>query len=326
MIQGQRMVIRSFGGPEVIETEDFTPVSPGAGEILVANRAIGVNFIDTYFRTGLYPQPLPGGLGSEAAGIVEAVGPDVDMFQPGDRVAYVSNHPGAYATHHLMPADRVIPLPDDIDFEVAAAAMLKGMTAASLAEDCARMQAGQSALVHSAAGGVGSILVPWLKDMGVTVIAHAGNADKAHMARKAGADHALFGPFGSLANDVKAANEGKGVDVVFDGVGKDSWAASLASLRPRGLMVTFGNASGPVPPISVLDLSRGGALFLTRPTLFAYIATPEEYRDLAARLFDRIRRGIVTIDIGQSFALSDAAEAHRALEGRRTTGSTILLP
>jgi len=326
MSDGLRLIVRAHGGPEVIERESFALAAPGPGEIRVRHEAVGLNYIDTYFRTGLYPVSLPSGLGSEAAGIVDAVGADVDGFSPGDRVAYVGNSPGSYATHRTVPAGWVIPLPDHISSEVAAAAMLKGLTACFLAEPCAKLQPGQSALVHAAAGGVGSILVPWLKDMGVQVIAHAGSPEKAEIARRGGADTALHGAFDGLAEAVKAATDGKGVHAVFDGVGRDSWTASLASLRPRGLMVSYGNASGPVAPVNILDLSRGGSLYVTRPTLFAYISDPAEYRAMADRLFDRIARGVVTIDIGQRYALTDAAEAHRALEGRRTTGSTILLP
>lgn len=326
MNDGLRLIVRIHGGPEVIERESFALEAPSAGEIRVRHEAVGLNYIDTYFRTGLYPLPLPVGLGSEAAGIVDAVGEGVNDFRVGDRIAYVGNTPGSYATHRTIPAGWAIPLPDHISSDIAAAAMLKGLTACFLSEPCAKLQAGQSALVHAAAGGVGSILVPWLKDMGVQVIAHAGSPEKAEMARRAGADTALYGSFENLADAVKAATNGKGVHAVFDGVGQDSWTASLASLRPRGLMVSYGNASGPVPPVNLLDLSRGGSLYVTRPTLFAYISDPAEYRAMAYRLFDRIRRGVVTIDIGQRYALADAAEAHRALEGRRTTGSTILLP
>lgn len=320
-----RLIIRSCGGPEVIEREEFEPGDPGPGEVLIAQEAVGLNFIDIYVRSGLYSAPLPTGLGDEAAGTVAAVGVGVETLRPGDRVGYFSNQPGSYATHRIMPAGRVLKLPDDVACDVAAATILKGMTACFLAEDCAKMQAGQVALVHAAAGGVGSILVPWLADLGVTVIAHSGSEEKAALAQQAGAAHSLALPFQKLPDAVRALTGGKGVDVVFDGVGKASWAASIAALKQRGLMVSFGNASGPVPPVSLLDITRAGSLFVTRPTLFHYVTEDAEYHQMGERLFDRIRRGVVRSDIRQRFALSDAAEAHRALESRATTGSTVLM-
>lgn len=320
-----RLIARSHGGPEVIEREAFDPPAPGPGEVLIAQEAVGLNFIDVYVRSGLYPMPLPTGLGVEAAGTVAAAGKAVTGLKPGDRVAYCGGAHGSYATHRVMPASRVLKLPDAISCELAAAMMLKGMTACFLAEDCAKMQAGQVALVHAAAGGVGSILVPWLRDMGVTVIAHSGSEEKAARAKAAGANHSLFMQFGDLAEAVRSLTAGRGVDAVFDGVGKASWTASIACLRRRGLMVSFGNASGPVPPVNLLDLSRAGSLFLTRPTLFDYILEDEEYRQIGERLFDRILRGVVQVEFGQRFPLSEAADAHRALEARSTMGSTVLL-
>lgn len=322
MTQPWRMVARAFGGPEVIAREAFDPGKPGAGELLVRNEAIGLNFIDTYYRSGLYDAPLPVALGSESAGTVVAVGPGVTGFAPGDRVGSVSA-PGAYATHRLIPAARAVRIPGGLSSEDAAATMLKGFTACYLAEDTISLAPGQAVLVHSAAGGVGSILVPWLRDKGVMVIAHAGTPEKA---AGVAADHSLSGPFDALPGQVRAITGGTGVDVVYDGVGKDSWAASLASLRRRGLMVSYGNASGAVPPVSLLELMRGGSLYVTRPTLADYIATPEELAHTAARLFERMQRGVVKATVGQRFALADAAEAHRALEARRTTGSTVLIP
>lgn len=321
-----RLIARSHGGPEVIEREEFDPgSSPGPGEVLIAQEAVGLNFIDIYVRSGLYPAPLPTGLGAEAAGAVAAVGEGVDRLHVGDRVAYCDGTHGSYATHRIMPAARVLKLPETVSYEVAAATMLKGMTACFLAEDCAKVQAGQVALVHSAAGGVGSILVPWLRDLGVTVIAHSGSEKKAARAKAAGANCSLWMPFEELSEAVRGLSDGKGVDVVFDGVGKASWAASIACLKRRGMMVSFGNASGPVPPVSLMDLSRAGSLFVTRPTLFDYIAEDEDYYQIGERLFDRIGRGIVSGDIGQRFALSDAADAHRALEAQATVGSTVLM-
>jgi NADPH2:quinone reductase len=316
-----RMVAHSHGGPEVIAREDFDPGAPGEGELLVAQDAIGLNFIDTYYRTGLYPSPLPVALGSESAGEVVGVGAGVSGFAVGDRVGCVSGL-GAYASHRIIPADKAVKIPDAVSSENAAAIMLKGMTACYLAEDMIALSAGQVALVHAAAGGVGSVLVPWLRDKGVIVIAHCGSAEKAALVD---ADHSLHGPFADLAATVRDLTGGKGVDVVYDGVGKDSWAASIASLRRRGLLVSYGNASGAVPPVSLLDLSRGGSLYVTRPSLFDYIATPQELSLTANRLFDRMQRGVVNAVIGQRFALSDAAEAHRALEARQTTGATVLL-
>ncbi|MCP1470136.1 NADPH2:quinone reductase [Sphingobium sp. OAS761] len=316
------MVVRCHGGPDVIVREDFDPGQPAEGEVLIAQDAVGLNFIDTYYRSGLYPAPLPAALGSEAAGRIVAVGPGVTNLSEGDHVVCVQGL-GAYATHRIVPAAQVVPIPDGISSEDAAATMLKGMTACYLAEDCIGLRAGQVALVHAAAGGVGSILVPWLRDKGVTVIAHCGSADKAHTID---ADHSLHGPFDGLAMAVRNLTDGTGVDIVYDGVGKDSWSASLASLKRRGLMVSFGNASGAVPPVNLLDLSRGGSLYVTRPTLFDYIATAPELQHTAARLFDRMQRGVVKARIGQRYGLDDAANAHRALEARQTTGATVLIP
>jgi NADPH2:quinone reductase len=317
-----RMVARSHGGPEVIAREDFDPGVPGEGEVLIAQDAVGLNFIDTYYRTGLYPAPLPTPLGSEGAGRIVAVGSGVIDFAVGDVVGCASGL-GSYATHRIVPADRVVRIPDGVSTQDAAAMMLKGMTACYLAEDIVPLKAGQVALVHAAAGGVGSVLVPWLRDKGVIVIAHCGSAEKAASVL---ADHSLHGPFDDLAAQVRDLTGGVGVNVVYDGVGKDSWTASLASLKRRGMMASYGNASGAVPPVSLLDLSRGGSLFVTRPTLFDYIATAKDLANTADRLFDRMRRGVVKAVIGQRFALADAADAHRALEARQTTGATILIP
>jgi len=321
-----RMIVRTYGGPEQIEREDIAPAQPGHGEARVRQTAIGLNFIDTYHRTGLYPVALPAGLGTEAAGVIEAVGDGVEGLTPGMRVAYAGGAPGSYATVRTLPADLLVPLPDGIDDRTAAAAMLKGMTAAYLIGPCARIAAGQSVLVHAAAGGVGSILVQWLKAIGVTVIAHAGSEEKAVRARELGAHHAFSCPMGELAGKVRDITGGKGVEAVLDGVGKASWDASLASVAVRGMLVTYGNASGPVPPIDALALSRAGSIFVTRPTLAHYARDAAERRDLAGRLFAQIAGGAVTIPIGQTFPLAQAADAHRALESRSTTGSTLLLP
>ena len=319
-----RLVFRRTGGPEVIDREPLGALTPGPGEVLIRHEAIGLNFIDTYHRSGLYPLALPSGLGSEAAGIVEQAG-DKSGFAPGERVAYALAPPGAYATHRLIAAERLVRLPDGIDAEIAAAAMLKGCTAEMLIERCAKVQPGDWVLVHAAAGGVGSILVPWLKAIGASVIAHAGSQEKARIAADLGADHALSCTFDELAAQVKAVSA-HGVACVFDGIGAASWAASMACLRRRGLMISFGNASGPVPPLSPLELACGGSLFLTRPTLADYVADPAELQASAARLFAMIGSGAVPIRIGARFPLADAAEAHRALEARQTTGSTLLIP
>jgi len=320
-----RMIIRQHGGPEQIEREAIDPTPPGPGEARVRQTAIGLNFIDTYHRTGLYPIDLPSGLGTEAAGVVDAVGDGVDGVTPGMRVAYAGGPPGSYATVRTLPADLLVPLPDGIDDRTAAAAMLKGMTAAYLVGPCAQIESGQDVLVHAAAGGVGSILVPWLKAIGATVIAHAGSAEKAAMARELGAHHALSCPLDELAAQVRAITGGKGVEAVLDGVGKASWDASIGSIAVRGLLVTYGNASGPVPPIDALSLSKAGSIFVTRPTLAHYARTAAERRDLAGRLFAQIGTGAISIAVGQTFALADAGDAHRALESRSTTGSTLLL-
>jgi NADPH2:quinone reductase len=325
-VSAYAILIERTGGPEVLRVSEIEVPRAGPGELVVRHEAVGLNFLDTYHRTGLYPVTLPSGLGNEAAGIVEAVGEGVSEFAEGDRVGTFTGPLGAYATHRRVPADRAVKIPSGISTEQAAAAMLKGTTAEYLIERCARVQPGQTALVHAAAGGVGSILVPWLKAVGATVIAHAGSEEKAAIAKRLGADHVLSEPLDSLAFHVRALTEGRGVDVVFDGVGASSWTASLGSVGRRGLIATYGNASGPVPPFSALDLFRAGSIFVTRPSLGDYASTPDEMRASAARLFEMIEGGKVEVAIGQRFPLREAAEAHRALEARETTGSTILVP
>ena len=319
------MIVRRTGGPEVIEREDIGPLAPGAGEAIVRQSAIGLNFIDTYQRGGLYPVALPSGLGSEAAGVVEAVGDGVTAVRPGDRVAYSGGPLGAYATLRAIPADLLIALPDAIDDRTAAAVMLKGLTVDMLVGACAHVQPDQTVLVLAAGGGVGSLLVQWLGAISATVIAHAGSPEKAERAKGLGAAHVLSCPFEDLARQVRALTGGSGVQTVLDGVGKASWEASLGSVGKRGLIVSYGNASGAVPPVPPLALSRAGSLFLTRPTLYDYIATPEERGAAAERLFAMLEKGSVRVDIGQSYPLERAADAHRALEARETTGSTVLL-
>jgi NADPH2:quinone reductase len=320
------LVIARTGGPDVLEVREIEEPRPGPGEVLVRHEAVGLNFIDTYHRSGLYPLTFPSGLGSEAAGIVEALGDGVSGFDRGDRVGYFTGPLGAYASHRTIAAERLVRIPDGISSEQAAAAMLKGCTAEYLIERCARVQAGQAVLVHAAAGGVGSILVPWLKSIGAIVIGHAGSAQKAGLAEDLGADHALSCPMQALAEEVRGLTGGAGVPVVLDGVGAASWAASLGAVARRGLIVSYGNASGPVPPFSALDLLRAGSVFVTRPTLADYAATPDEMRASAARLFEMIGSGAVPVKIGARFPLREAAEAHRALESRKTTGSVVLLP
>lgn len=326
MSEPYAFVLHETGGPDVLTPEPLSIPTPGPRQVLVRNEAVGLNFIDTYHRSGLYKVPLPSGIGNEGAGVVEAVGKEVDDFRTGSRVGYFSGPLGAYATHRLVDADRLVKLPEAISFEEAAAAMLKGCTAEYLVERCARVQPDETVLVHAAAGGVGSILVPWLKHLGAVVIAHAGDSRKAALAKELGADHALCCSMEELAGEVRALTEGKGVPIVLDGVGKASWAASLGSVARRGLMVTYGNASGPVPPFSPLDLLSAGSIFVTRPTLADYCRTPEEIRASATRLFELIEKGIIKVRIGARFPLRDAAEAHRAIESRATTGSTVLIP
>lgn len=326
MSSAWRMIVRQPGGPDSIERQEIDLPEPGAGEVRIRHEAIGVNFIDTYHRGGLYPLPMPTGLGTEAAGSIEAVGHGVDTNLIGRRVSYMAGQPGTYATHGVVNVDQVYFLPDTISCDQAAALLLKGMTAWMLAEPCGNIRSGQTVLVHAAAGGVGSILIPWLKECGAIVIAHAGTADKAEIARSAGANHALSGGYDSLAPAVRQITEGRGVDAVMDGVGAASWASSLASVARRGLVITYGNASGPVPPVSPLDLLKAGSIFLTRPTVFDYLGDTEERHKAGNRLFDLVAKGIMKARIGQRFALSDAAAAHRALEARATTGSTILIP
>lgn len=320
-----RMIIRQTGGPEAIEREeiDMASLAPGRDEVLLRQHAAGLNYIDTYQRSGLYKVELPSGLGSEGAGIVERLGEDVTGFSVGDRVAYGTGPLGAYATARLIPAEHLVKLPAELSEDTAAGAMLKGMTACYLIEECAKVQPGQTVLVHAAAGGMGSILVPWLRRVGAVVIAHAGSAEKAERARAAGADHAFSCPMEELAAKVREITGGNGVEVVLDGVGAASWTASLASLARRGLMVTYGNASGPVPSFGALDLMNAGSIFVTRPTLAHYSATAEHRQHLAARVFAMMEAGIV-FPVGQRFRLEDAADAHRALEQRSTSGATVM--
>jgi NADPH:quinone reductase len=318
--------IHSFGGPEVMQWESVDLPAPGPGEALVRQTAIGLNFIDIYERTGLYPGVLPMGLGREAAGVVQAVGPGTKALRPGDRVAYASGQPGAYADQRLLPADRLVKIPDGVSDRLAAAAMLKGMTAQFLLRRTFRVKAGSVVVVHAAAGGVGLIATQWARHLGATVIGVVGSEAKAAVAREHGCHEVLILGRDDLPARIRALTKGQGADVVYDSVGKDTFLPSLDSLRPLGLMVTYGNASGPVPPFQPLELAKRGSLFLTRPTLFHYIARRRDLVHAARELFEVIGSGVVRIEVGQTHALRDVAQAHRELEGRRTVGSTVLLP
>ncbi|HEV8334070.1 MAG TPA: quinone oxidoreductase [Steroidobacteraceae bacterium] len=317
--------IHSFGGPEVLRWETVDVPEPGAGQVRVRHTAIGLNFIDTYERTGLYVVTLPAVLGREAAGVVEAVGPRVTQVKVGDRVAYAFNSSGAYSEARVLPAERLVRIPEGVDDRQAAALMLKGMTAQMLLRQVYRVRKGNTLLVHAAVGGVGSILVQWAKHLGATVVAVVGSNEKAQRARELGADHVLLSGDDWVAK-TKAATGGRGVDVVYDSVGKDTFIGSLDSLRPRGLMVTYGNASGPVPPMAPLELSKRGSLFLTRPTLFHYIPTRTTLMRAASEMFDLVSKSVIGVQIGQDYPLQDAARAHADLEARRTIGATVLIP
>ncbi len=318
--------IHAHGGPEVLQWEAVEASEPGPGEVLIRQTAIGLNFIDVYERTGLYPGALPAGLGREGAGVVEAVGPRVKSVAVGDRVAYASQLPGAYAQERLIAADRVVKIPDGVSDRLAAAAMLKGLTAHFLLRRTHRVRKGDAVVVHAAAGGVGLIAAQWARSLGAQVIGVVGSDAKAAVAREHGCHHTLVLGRDDLAARVREFTGGQGAHVVYDSIGKDTFFASLDCLRPLGLMVSYGNASGPVPPVAPLELARRGSLFLTRPTLFHYIARRADLDRAARELFAAIGRGVVRIEIGQSYALQDVAQAHRDLEARRTVGSTVLIP
>ncbi|HPF26825.1 MAG TPA: quinone oxidoreductase [Steroidobacteraceae bacterium] len=318
--------LHTTGGPEVLQLESVDPGKPAAGQVLVKQTAVGLNYIDVYDRTGLYPIPMPGGLGREAAGFVLAVGPKVSGFKKGDRVAYVLNGTGAYCEVRNVPADRLVKLPKGVSNEQAAVLMLKGLTAHYLIRRTHRVQKGDTILVYAAAGGVGLLLVPWARSLGARVIGVVGNAAKAAIARKAGCQHVLLQDSAELAAAVRKLTKGVGVDVVYDSIGKDTFFTSLDCLRPRGLMVSYGNASGPVPPISILELTKRGSLFLTRPSLFGYIAARADLESAARETFAALKAKRFKVQINQRYALRDAAQAHRDLEARQTTGATVLLP
>lgn len=314
------------GGPEVLQWEEVGVGEPGPGEVRVRHAAVGLNFIDTYHRSGLYPVPLPSGIGLEGAGTVEALGPGVTHLQVGDRVAYAGGPLGAYSEARLIPADRLIHLPDSLSFETGAAMMLQGLTAAYLLRRTYRVQKGDTVLIHAAAGGVGLIACQWAKALGATVIGTVSTEAKAELARAHGCDHPILYTREDFARRVRDITGGEGVPVVYDGIGKDTFTGSLDSLRPLGTMVSFGNASGPVGLIDPLLLSQKGSLFFTRPTLMHYTARRADLEALATELLGVVTSGQVKIEVHQRFPLQQAAAAHIALEGRQTTGSTVLLP
>ena len=316
--------IRKPGGPEMMEWTDVEVGKPGPGEARVRLHAAGLNFIDVYHRTGLYPLPLPAGIGQEGAGVVEEVGAGVTHVKPGDRVAFGSGPPGAYAEERVMPAQHLVKLPRGIDFETAAGMMLKGLTVQYLFRRTYKLQRGQTILFHAAAGGVGLIAMQWAKSLGVTVIGTVGSEDKAELARAHGCDHVILYKQENIVERVREITNGTMVPVVYDSVGKDTFSASLDCLQPFGLMVSFGNASGPVPPVALTALK--GTLYLTRPSLVPHVAKRANLDEMAADLFRQVSSGKVKIRIAQRHQMADAAQAHRDLEGRKTTGQTILLP
>ena len=320
------IVIQTHGGPEVLHLADRPVGEPGPGQIRIRHHAIGLNFIDCYQRSGLYPMALPAALGMEAAGIVEAVGEGVTHLKPGDRAAYAAQPPGAYCDARVMPAAQVCPLPDGISFDEGAAMMLKGMTAQYLFHRTVPLKAGNTVLFHAAAGGVGLIACQWARSEGITLIATAGSDEKCQLALDHGAAHAINYRQPDWPQQVRALTGGKGVDAVMDSVGAATFEGSLDSLRPLGMMISFGNASGPVPPVNLGVLAAKGSLQITRPTLFTHIADHATCQAMARHLFDKVLSGAVTIRIDQRFPLDQVQEAHRVLEARATTGSTILVP
>jgi NADPH2:quinone reductase len=314
-----------FGGPDVLRWIDIDVPEPGPGEVRIRHHAIGVNFVDVYQRAGLYKVPLPAVAGNEGAGVVEAVGEGVTSVRTGDRVAYAGRL-GAYCEARIIPADRLCLIPDQVSYEQAAAMMLKGLTVQYLIRQTYRVQAGDTVLFHAAAGGVGTIACQWLKALGARVIGTAGSAEKCDLARKNGADFCINYRSENIVERVREITSGEGVPVVYDGVGKDTFELSLRCLRPYGLMVSFGSASGPVPPVDLGILAQLGSLYVTRPTLATYTAKPADLEAMAAELFEMVTSGKVKIGIQRRYRLQEAAQAHRDLEARVTTGSSILLP
>jgi NADPH2:quinone reductase len=325
-IMAKTAIIEAFGGPEQLKLVDRPVGDPGPGEIRIRHEAIGLNFIDVYQRTGLYPNALPLALGMEAAGVVTAVGEGVSHLKAGDRAAYAAGPPGAYTQERVMPATQVCPLPDAISFEEGAAMMLKGMTAVYLFERTVPLKAGDWVLFHAAAGGVGLIACQWARAKGIRLIGTAGSDEKCALAREHGAEHVINYRTEDFEARVKEITDQRGVDVVMDSVGKDTFEGSLKCLRPLGMMISFGNASGPVPPFELGRLGALGSLQITRPTLFTHIARHETCQAMAKELFAMVTSGKVKIRVDQRYPLDQVAEAHRALEARKTVGGTVLLP
>jgi NADPH2:quinone reductase len=317
--------IHETGGPEVLRWEEIEVGRPGPGEVLLRQTAVGLNYIDTYHRTGLYPLELPAVLGREAAGVVVEVGQGVELFKTGDRAAYAL-HPGSYAETRVIPADRLVPLPADVDDRAAAAVMLKGLTAHYLLRRTYRVQSGDTILIHAAAGGVGLIACQWAQHLGATVIGTVGTQDKAELAREHGCDHPILYDREDLVARVREITAGRGVSVVYDSVGQATFERSLDCLAPLGMMVSFGQSSGAVPALDLGVLARKGSLFLTRPTLATYIAERDDLLHSSAELLEAVSSGAVRVEVRQTYPLKDAARAHRDLESRKTTGSTLLLP
>jgi NADPH:quinone reductase len=320
--------IRIFktGGPEVMEYVEVEVGEPGPGEARVRQHACGLNYIDVYFRDGLYPQPLPAGLGMEGAGVVEAVGAGVTHVRVGDRVAYAGRPPGAYAEVRVMPAAVLVRLPEAIGFDTAAAMMLQGLTVQYLFRRTYPLKGGETILFHAAAGGVGLIACQWARALGITMIGTVGSDEKAALAKAHGCTHTINYNTENFVERVREITGGAGVPVVYDSIGKDTFIGSLDCLAPLGMMVSFGSASGPVPPFGMQELASRGSLFVTRPTLFTYIAKRTDLDDMAAELFGMVQSGKIKIEINQRYALQDVAQAHRDLEARKTTGSSILIP
>jgi NADPH2:quinone reductase len=318
--------MHAIGGPDVLKLEEVEIGHPGPGEIRLRQTAIGLNYIDTYHRSGLYPLPLPTGIGSEAAGVVEAVGQGVTWLRRGDRVAYCGGAPGSYATERLMPADRLVKLPDGIDDVTAASIMLKGLTVQYLFRQTFRLQGGETILFHAAAGGVGLIACQWARALGVTMIGTVGSDDKATLAKAHGCAHTIVYTREDFVARTKELTGGKGVPVVYDSIGKDTFPQSLDCLAPRGMFVSYGSASGPIAAFNIGLLAQKGSLFATRPTLFTYAASRESLNAMASELFELVLAGKVKSEARQQFPLREAAAAHRALESRVTTGATVLLP
>ncbi|WP_422929905.1 quinone oxidoreductase family protein [Singulisphaera sp. PoT] len=318
--------ITETGGPEVLKWEDVEVGEPGEGQARIRHTAIGVNYIDTYHRSGLYPLPLPTGLGSEAAGVVEAVGPGVTVVKPGDRVAYAGGPPGSYAEARLIPAQLLVKIPGGVSDEIAAAVMLKGMTSQYLIKRTYPVKAGETVLFHAAAGGVGLIACQWLKALGATVIGTVGSDEKAKIALAHGCDHVIISTREDVAKRVRELTEGVGVPVSFDSVGKDSFLSSIDSLKPLGMFVSFGNSSGKVTPFDIGLLTQKGSLYMTRPSLATYTASRSDLEATAADVFDVIQSGKVKVEIRHTYPLAEAAQVHRDLEGRRTVGSIVMTP